>query len=182
MEISDARVDGISAAVKSFITSMPRGGGKASTLNALPDYAARLKERIDTELRILENESKLPRREPAGMIHITAGNGSNVVIGDVSNSILTTLQRGSNEELNKVLAQLTEAIRQTNEIATETKAEILQNLEFIVSEISAEPAKRQKLTVIQAVWNSLAPMLATAANLAQLYSTAAPLLMHHLMA
>ena len=68
--------------MKSFVTLNPRGGGRDSVLRALPGDGAELKQKIKTELRILENESKLPRREAAGTIHINTGHGSNVVIGN----------------------------------------------------------------------------------------------------
>ncbi|MGH9772299.1 MAG: hypothetical protein ACRD4Q_11480, partial [Candidatus Acidiferrales bacterium] len=78
--------------------------------------------------------------------------------------------------------ELTEAVQESNELAAEAKAAVLENLEFVVSQVAAEPATRQKTSVIQTVWNGLAPVLAVAANLAQIYSVVGPLLIKHLAA
>jgi hypothetical protein len=121
----------------------------------------------------LEHESKLPKREAAGTIHVKTGHSSNVVIGNVSNSILATLQRAGNDELNKKLVQLTHAVQQTNELTSEGKAEALEKLEFIAAQV-AEPTKRVKLSVVATVWNSLEPILKVAADLAEIYAKAAP--------
>lgn len=111
-------------------------------------------------------------------ISIQAGQGSIVALGDVTNSVLSILNRaeGDNFETATRLAALTREVLTSTELDRGQKQQMIESLEFITKQIAAKPDQREKPSVIRAVWTGMLEMLTISSNLATIYAAAAPFL------
>jgi hypothetical protein len=122
------RADALPNSIRTFISQQPRGGGKIEVTGQLPIMATRLKAKIAQKIDIVLKENMV-QKKPSGTIHIAAGPGAIVNVGDVTNSIQSTLAKiGGTGELTKALKELVEAIQASNELPDQKKAEVLESV------------------------------------------------------
>jgi hypothetical protein len=158
----------------------PRSGRPGMT-KYLAGHAVYFKAKIQREIDVLRHETKLskPRNEREA-IHISTGDGSIVTIGDVTNSILSTLRESSADQaLIGGLSDLTRVIRETERLNPDTQSLALEQLAFMVRQVNTDKAQREKPEAVQAVWNSFVVLISVAADVAQVASVVGPLLLAH---
>jgi len=93
--------------------------------------------------------------------------------GSIQNvdSTLTVLRQEGNEELVSVLAQLSEAVIKSTQLANDRKNEALELLSSL-SEEAVAPKERRKLAVVKAVLAELATLLGGVAAVTGIWTTA----------
>jgi uncharacterized protein (DUF697 family) len=83
---------------------------------------------------------------------------------------ITALANSGAAGVAESLKKLTEAVAGDEEISSEQKSELLDQLNELSSQATAAPERRAKLGVIKAVVTGLGSGLSSVANLAQVWS------------
>ncbi|MDZ7337362.1 MAG: hypothetical protein ONB30_02345 [candidate division KSB1 bacterium] len=87
---------------------------------------------------------------------------------------VSTLSDSGFPEVANALKILTEAIADSQEIASAQRAELLEQIEELSSQAARKPGERTKAGVIKAILTSLATTLSAAGGLAEVWSTWGP--------
>lgn len=150
---------------------------KAEVERITQENKAEVIRALQRRIRVMDADASLPPRPRPDTVHIEAGAGSIVTVGNISRSTLSVLNQAmpENAELARALADLTKAVEASTNLDTTHKQKSLESLEFIAKQVAAKPDQREKPVVIRAVWSSMSEILAVASNVATIYGAATPL-------
>jgi hypothetical protein len=144
---------------------------------------------INRYYRILENilldakQTAMMKRvsELSGVqINVTGGQigtlNLGTIIGDVENH-LASVTGPESDDVRNALREIAQAVVDERELSDEERQELLEDIDLLAEEASKEPEKRRN-GVVRKILSGLGTSLATAANLATVWGTVGPTVLH----